>query len=126
MIWIKRNLIIEWNKIDDDQLIKLEEVKETRTQSQNRLYWAYITDLVSAFDDTGIIISINDLHEGLRLKFIQWNYVINNVTWMRMTIRKSSSELNKKEFSKYISDIEKYMIQTYNISCMLPTDPWYK
>ena len=125
MIDKKCNLQKEWDKINPTQIIKLEEIKENRTQAQNRLYWSYISDLTSCFYDKWIIISKDDLHEWLRQKFIDWKYKINKITWKRMILRKSTTKLNKKEFSDYIDKIEKYIFQTYEIVCPLRTDLFY-
>lgn len=122
MINYKKNLENEWVKILDDTLIKLEEVSQTRSSAQNRLYHAYISDLTKCFSEQGIFISHDDLHEWLRQKLIKWSYKTNPITWIRMVIRKSTAKLNKKEFSTYIKDIEKYIYQTYEITCMLRTD----
>ncbi len=122
MIWIKTELQKEWDKILDDAIIKLEKITENRSLSQNRLYWSYISDLMDCFYEKGIIISKDDLHEWLSQKFIEWNYKMNSITWMRMILRKSTTKLTKKEMSKYIDKIEKYIIQTYDISCPLRTD----
>jgi len=122
MINTKHSLLNYWNKIEENQTIRLEEIKQTRSQWQNRLYWAYISDLTKCFDEKGIFITQDDLHEWLRQKLIKWRYKTNPITWNRMIIRKSTAKLNKKEFSTYIKDIEKYMIQTYEIACPLRTD----
>jgi len=97
-------------------------VEQTRTLSQNRLYWWFISDLTKCFDDMGVFITSEDLHEWLSQKLLKGSYNKNSITGMRTIKRKSTTKLSKKEFSKYIEDIEKYLIQTYNISCPLRTD----
>jgi hypothetical protein len=61
----------------------------------------------------------------LRDKLIKWVYKTCKITWKRRVKRKSTSELNKKEFSQYLKDIENYLWQNYEISHPLPTDLYY-
>lgn len=125
MINTKEKLQNEWDKISPTQIIKLEEIKETRSWAQNRLYHKWITDLCNVFDDRWIFITHDDLHDWLRDKLIKWTYKTCKITWKRRVERKSSSKLKRKEFSQYLKDIENYLRQTYEISHPLPTDLEY-
>jgi len=125
MIDRKENLQSEWDKIDPSQIIKLEEVKETRSKAQNRLYHKWIWDLTKVFADKWIFITPDDLHEWLRDKLIKGWYKKNQITWRRITIEKSTTKLKKWEFSKYLKDIENYLWQTFEVSYPLPTDLHY-
>lgn len=125
MIWTKKQIISYLQSKDEESLFKIDQYLENRTQSQNRLYHAYIEDLVWCFEEKWIFITHDDLHEWLRDKLIKGNYEINPVTGKRLVKRKSTTQLNKKEFSKYIKDIEMYLLQTFEISCPLRTDLIY-
>ena len=125
MIWNKQQLIKFLSTQDENLIFKLDEFKPTRTKLQNNLYWSYITDIKQAFEDKWVFITIDDLHEWFKTKFIKWSYKNNSITWQRITQRKSTTELNKKEFSRFIKDIELYLIQTFDISVPLRTDIWY-
>ena len=125
MIWNKQQLIKFLSTQDENLIFKLDEFKPTRTKLQNNLYWSYITDIKQAFEDKWVFITIDDLHEWFKTKFIKWSYKNNSITWQRITQRKSTTELNKKEFSRFIKDIELYLFQTYEISVPLRTDIWY-
>ena len=125
MIWKKQQLIKFLSTQDENLIFKLDEFKPTRTNLQNNLYWSYITDIKQAFEDKWVFITIDDLHEWFKTKFIKWSYKNNSITWQRITQRKSTTELNKKEFSRFIKDIELYLIQTFDISVPLRTDIWY-
>ena len=122
MIWTKQQLIKFLSTQDESLIFELKEFKATRTNLQNNLYWSYITDIKQAFEDKWVFITIDDLHEWFKTKFIKWSYKNNSITWQRITQRKSTTELNKKEFSRFIKDIELYLIQTYDISVPLRTD----
>ena len=125
MIWNKQQLIKFLSTQDENLIFELDEFKPTRTKLQNNLYWSYITDIKQAFEDKWVFITIDDLHEWFKTKFIKWSYKNNSITWQRITQRKSTTELNKKEFSRFIKDIELYLFQTYEISVPLRTDIWY-
>lgn len=125
MIWTNNQLIKFLSTQDESLIFELKEFKATRTNLQNNLYWSYITDIKQAFEDKWVFITIDDLHEWFKTKFIKWSYKNNSITWQRITQRKSTTELNKKEFSRFIKDIELYLIQTYEISVPLRTDIWY-
>ena len=125
MIWKKQQLIKFLSTQDENLIFKLDEFKPTRTNLQNNLYLSYITDIKQAFEDKWVFITIDDLHEWFKTKFIKWSYKNNSITWQRITQRKSTTELNKKEFSRFIKDIELYLIQTFDISVPLRTDIWY-
>ena len=109
----------------ETELFEVKQIKETRSSKQNALYFKYLTDLVWEFDKKWIFITVDDLHEGLREKLIKWKYHKNLFTWKRKLHRKSTTELNKSDFSNYIKDVEKYLWQNFEISHMLPTDFWY-
>ncbi len=125
MIWTKLQINSYLKDKDESSLFKIDQYFETRTMSQNRLYHQYIEDLVWCFEEKGIFITHDDLHEWLRDKLIKWSYEINPVTWKRLVKRKSTTELNKKEFSQYLKDIENYLWQTFEITQPLPTDILY-
>jgi len=125
MIWTKQQLQEYRNKIEDTQICKLEEIKENRSQAQNRLYHKWLSDLNWELDNKWIFITTNDLHEGLRDKLIKWTYKTNTLTWRRLVERKSTTKLTKKEFSQYLKDIEKYLRQTFEITHPMPTDLFY-
>ena len=125
MIWNKKQIISYIQTKDEESLFKIDQYFETRTLSQNRLYHSYLEDLVWCFEEKWIFITHDDLHEGLRNKLIKGTYEINPVTWKRIVKRKSTTELNKKEFSIYLKDIENYLRQTFEITCPLATDLLY-
>jgi len=127
MINTKHSLLNYWNKIEENQIVELKEIKETRSQAQNRLYHKWLSDLrgENGLEWKGIFITADDLHTGLRDKLIKWTYETNPLTWRRITKRKSTKKLTKREFSEYLKDIEKYLWQQFRVSHPMPTDLWY-
>jgi len=125
MTWQENHITIkDWKRIGKnplkDWVYKYQ--NQTRSLNQNALYHKYIADIKKAFDDKGIFITTDDLHEGLKQKLLPNKYKKNPLTLKRTVIQKSTAKLNKKEFSEYIKDIEKYLIQEFDIYVMLATD----
>ena len=117
LIWNFKNL--------SNWIYEYKELWNNRTTKQNALYFQYLSDIVKCFAEKWIFITHEELHEGLRDKLIKWTYEINKITKRRITKRKSTTKLSKKEFNKYIEDIERYLRQEHEISYMLATDIWY-
>ena len=116
--------IINW-QIQDKEWLKdwyYRRLWDIRTNKQNRLYFSYLKDLVKCFDEKWIFITKQDLHEWLKNKLIQWIEDINILTWEKIIIRKTTTELTRKEFIQYIKDIEKYCFESFEIVCSLKTD----
>ncbi len=121
--------IQEWilflKKLSPDNIVKITEIRENRSQRQNRLYHQWLKDIQVCFEEQGIFITHDELHEWLRDKLIPWSYEINPLTSRTIHKKKSTTQLNKKEFSKYIHDCEKYLIDRFEISYPLPVDIFY-
>lgn len=109
-----------WKSPLQDWTYKL--VKNTRSLNQNRLYHWYLADIKQGFDDKWIFITTDDLHEWLKQKLLWNKYKINPLTKKRTVLQKSTAKLSTKEFSEYIKDIEKYLIQEFEIYVRLRTD----
>lgn len=121
----KRQETIDWLHKQPDGIYKCQEIKESRSQAQNRLYHQWLRDIVWQFEERGDIIPKDDLHEWLRDKLIESEYYTNTLTWEEKVKDKSTTKLNKKQFNKYIEDIERYLWQNFQVSHPLPTDMWY-
>lgn len=117
-------VIKDWKRVGTELLkswtYKL--IKETRSNAQNRLYHWYLADIKQAFDDKWIFITQIDLHEWLKQKLLWNKYKINPLTKKRTVLQKSTAKLSTKEFSEYIKDIEKYLVQEFEIYVRLRTD----
>lgn len=122
MVWNKKQVLEELKNHEDTTIFSLKAIKETRSQMQNRLYWKWLWDIVWVFEERWEIFPVEHLHEFLRDTLIKWKYKRNVFTGKRKLHRKSTTELNKKEFSKYIQDVERYLWQQFEVSHPLPTD----
>jgi hypothetical protein len=89
---------------------------------QHRLYRWRIRSIVKRFTEKWIFISENDLHEWFKEKFIKTTYRKNKLTWKRYKQEKTTTTLNKKEFSEYLTSIDKYLWQTFEIVVLKPTE----
>ncbi len=126
IIGTPREVFFFLKSLKDGSIVKAQEIKETRSQRQNRLYHKWLNDIGKCFEEKGIFITHDELHEWLRDKLIPWSYERNKLTSRRIHKKKSTTQLSKKEFSKYISDCEKYLWREFEIVYPLPTDMFYK
>ena len=122
MIWTKQQIFEFLSKQDENSKFEIKQFKENRTLRQNRLYHQRLWFIVKAFDNKWIFITSEDLHEWLRDKLIKGKYQRNVFTGKRKLHRKSTTELNKKDFSEYLSNIDKYLWQNFEISVLKPTE----
>lgn len=125
MIGKKHDILLYLSTVSYDVLLELTEVRDTRSIAQLRLYRQWLTDLCWCFSEKGIFITPEELHEWLKAKLIPGNYK-RNPLGVRVHEQKTTTKLNKKEFSKYIEDIIKYLWREYEISYPLPTDFFYE
>jgi hypothetical protein len=105
-----------------EEILTIKEIKETRSMWQHRLYRWRIRSIVKRFTEKWIFISENDLHEWFKEKFIKTTYRKNKLTWKRYKQEKTTTTLNKKEFSEYLTSIDKYLWQTFEIVVLKPIE----
>lgn len=111
--------------LEEDTIYNCKEIKESRSQAQNRLYHQWVGNLAKVFKDQWTFITPNDLHECLRDTLLEGQEKINILTWEVRQVKKSTVKLTKKEFTQYIKDIEHYLWQARGVSHPLPTDMGY-
>lgn len=113
MIWNKKNIIDfleEWKKYKCDEFV------ENRSQAQNRLYHGRLSDISrSLLREKWACIWVTDLHEWLKEKFISTRYKFNKLTKKRYKQEKTTTTLNKKQFSQYLKDIDWYLWQMFEL-----------
>lgn len=89
--------------------------RNKRSLQQSRYYFGVCVKMVrEGLKDMGNDVSIQKTHEWLNAKF---NYLelINEQTGEIERIPKSTTDLNKEDFSKYISDIQQFAVEFLNI-----------
>lgn len=125
MIWTKKQILEFLKTLPEDMFFEISELRGNRSNEQNRLYWQWLTDLCWCFDEKGVFITPEELHEWLKAKLIPGNYK-RNPLGVRVHEQKTTTKLNKKDFSKYIKDIEKYLWREFEITHPLPWEFWYE
>lgn len=96
----KQKFIDWWNSLKGEIEVIARPFKETRTDRQNRFYWAYLR-LISEWngDDD------NDLHEYFKRKHLAPRFV--TVMGKEIRLPASTTKLKTNEFCEYIRKIEK-------------------
>ena len=126
MLWNKTDIIERLSTKDDSLLFEIDELKETRSQAQNRLLWKWYCDITKAlFTEKWAFITTQDLHDWLKEKLIPTKYKYNKFTKKRYKIEKSTAKLSKKQFNEYLKEIDKYLWQYFEIVVLKPTELWY-
>ena len=86
-----------------------------RSDQQNRYYFGVVVPLIqNAFNERGIDASKQEIHDTLKGKF---NYVevVNEETGEYTQIAKSTTGLNKEQFSQYLEKIQIWSAQFLNL-----------
>lgn len=86
---------------------------EWRSNLQNNLYWGwFIPHIKEWLAESWNFITENKIHEDLKEILLQ-DKRLNEITWTYKKYVKSTANLNKKEFKKYLDDIEKYVFDCF-------------
>jgi hypothetical protein len=101
---------------------RVKEWKESRSEKQNNLYWAWIELLK---EETGQ--NKNSLHEHFAGKFLKRVSTITNKSGKTQSVDtvRSTTSLKTDEFTEYLKDVEKFVFDFFEF--MLPNpykDEW--
>lgn len=123
MIWNKKQVIEFLNKELWDKIYSCKELKETRSQAQNRLMWDWLRDISDTiYKENWKWYSPTQLHNWFKEMFIKTTYTYNKLTKKRFKNEKTTTTLNKKEFSQYLTDIDRYLFEFENIVVLKRTE----
>ena len=103
---------------DSDKRVKITDVKEIRTISQNRLYWLYMNCLE---DYTGQ--DKKELHTYFKYEYIESS--TREIFGKTITLEPSTSQLNTKQFTEYIDKIVRFAATTLSVVLPSPSDLGY-
>ena len=120
--WKQKQALEYIQSLDENTLLQVKELRETRSQAQNRLYWQRLWLIREWFAEKWILIHQNDLHEWFKEKFIKTTYRVNKLTKKRYKQEKTTTNLDKKEFSQYLKDIDSYLYQMFEMIVLKPTE----
>ena len=102
-------------------VIKIEKVRKKRSNPQNRHYWGVVLPLVQqGLKETGNIMTAEMTHELLRLRFLKEQINVNEITGEYIERIKSTTELSTSQFMDYISEIQQFSAEYFNINIPNP------
>lgn len=104
-------------------IIKIEKAKKKRSNPQNRHYWGVaIVLLQNALKESGYIMSGNDVHELLKLRFLKETILVNEKSGEFIERIKSTQELTTTQFLEYILEIQQFSIEYFNVNIPNPNE----
>lgn len=99
--------IIAWFPKLPDGFYKISEVKKTRSNNQNRMYWGYILKyILTQYKDFWYIYTTENLHEIFKRVFIPKKRIKSDFSKKCIYVMGSTQDLNTKQFSDYIERIK--------------------
>lgn len=101
----RKKAIEKINSCPDDYVCTIEPRK--RTVEQNRLYWAILKEIEEQHSIKGVKYRAAAWHEILKKAFLP-STIEKLPDETEMIVYKSTTKLNKEEFSNYILDIEMF------------------
>ena len=89
-------------------IIEVRESKDVRTNSQNKLWWSWMSII-----STELGYEKQEIHEILKYKFLLREEMIDGEMHQNL---KSTTTLTKKEFNKLTQDVFYWANDTFNIN----------
>lgn len=97
-------------------IITVEKRKNKRSNPQNAYMWGVcIPTIKECLKSAGITLSLNDVHEMLKLKFLKETILTNEETGECVERVKSTTELTTTQFMEYIMDIQKFAAEYFGV-----------
>jgi hypothetical protein len=90
--------LVEWARVHEGAKLAIEEIKPTRTLSQNAYYWVYLDVIATETGDNA-----DDLHEYFKRKLLP--PVFKTIRGEEVKLPASTTELSKVEFGEYLDKI---------------------
>ena len=108
---------LKWNfQSLSDWKYKAVRLSEWRSNLQNNLYWWwYIPSIKNWFWEKWFFITENEIHESLKEILLQ-EKKLNKITWTYRKYLKSTANMNKKEYTQFLKDVEYYMLEKHDIT----------
>lgn len=94
--------------------IKIQKLKSTRSNQQNRLWWLYVNIISKEIGYTK-----DELHEILKYKFLKRSKVDED-TGEIFEYLGSTTKLNKTDFANMVNELIRWAAETFNIILPLP------
>jgi hypothetical protein len=104
-------------------IIKIEKAKKKRSNPQNSYYWGVIIPIIqNCLKDSGNLLSNDNTHELLRLKFLKITILANEDTGEFIERIKSTTELTTSQFMDYIAEIQQFAAEYFGVTIPNPND----
>lgn len=120
-----RNLILDAiNSYEGrDLLISFEKPKKQRSNGQNRFYYGVVLPIVkSCLKNAGHVLSIEQTHDLIKLKFLKETLFINESTGEVVERIKSTTELSTSQFMEFLFEINQFTMEYFNTSIPEPNE----
>jgi len=106
-----------------DIVIRIEKKKKKRSSQQNAFLWGCVLPLMQqALKETGNLMTLNDVHELLKLRFLKETILVNEDTGQIVERIKSTTELSTSQFMDYISEITVFASEYFGIEIPQPNE----
>lgn len=113
-----RNLFIDALASMDGKevVIIVKRSKKQRSNPQNNFLWGCVYPITQkALKDAGHLMTVNDVHDLLKLRFLKETILINEETGEYIERIKSTTELSTTTFAEYIQDIQRFASEYFGV-----------
>lgn len=104
-------------------VIRIEKKKKKRSNPQNRFYYGVVIPLMQqSLKESGTLMTSNDVHELLKLRFLKETILVNEETGQIVERIKSTTELTTSQFMDYISEITLFAAEYFGVEIPAPNE----
>lgn len=103
--------------------IRIERTKKKRSNTQNAYLWGVVIPIVrNCLKEVGHVMSNEQTHELLKLKFLKENILVNEETGETIERIKSSKELSTSQMMDYFAEIREWIFDFFGVMIPNPND----
>jgi hypothetical protein len=120
-----RNLILNALNVFEGQevILTIQKAKKRRSSPQNAFYYSVcIVIMQQCLKDAGYLMTNEQTHEMLKLRFLKESILINEQTGEYIERIKSTTELTTIEFMDYILQIQNFASEYFNTQIPNPNE----
>lgn len=104
-------------------VIRIEKKKRKRSNPQNRFYYGVVIPLMQqALKESGNLMTSNDVHELLKLRFLKETILVNEETGQIVERIKSTTELSTSQFMDYMAEINVFASEYFGVVIPEPNE----
>jgi hypothetical protein len=104
-------------------VVSIKRVKKQRSNPQNAYYWGCCLSIMqNALKDAGHLMSVNDVHDLLKLRLLKETILINEETGECVERIKSTTELSTTGMMEYFMDIQRFAIEYFGVTIPDPNE----